>query len=488
MLFSSRNHAIGMAHYQIAGGLKSLLFLLGGYLAIIGLVIGMLVYNQPRVDIPQAVMAMATLLLVLEGFGLVMMGAVRVAGCIRTDIMTNMIESHRQMPISAARALLGYLFGTTIHIVAVIALNVMVLALLVGLANVGFEAFVLSQIVLAAFALFVWTFAAMGSFMFRQAMPLMVLVFIFSGCGSTLLRGWGLLPGVSLLAAPFLGETIFTFARGMGRMGGISMYPAYSTALVAQAALGALFFIGACRRYRGAYLTTFNVPMGVALVAVWSMLSVFAIQIWPSLTSIFRRDFPQQPSIHAQIVAALCVAALLLIVPAHALATWETRHRVAAGQRMLALAGMVLAGAIVLLTAPFDAMPWMVTFLVLAAHVVTVYAGLRIWARATPMSMAIIMLVLLAGLWLVPLLIEIIRWYFFVRSNQDIAVRDFTLISTFSPLGSLLGAWSNSPDGPVLWVGLVFQLGLAGLLMRLAARHNRPAAPVTAPPPQSAPS
>ena len=57
-------------------------------------------------------------------------GAVRIAGCIRMDMSTNMLESHRQMPVSASRAMLGYLFGTTVHVFAVVLLNVIVLAIL----------------------------------------------------------------------------------------------------------------------------------------------------------------------------------------------------------------------------------------------------------------------------------------------------------------------------------------------------------------------
>jgi hypothetical protein len=154
---------------------------------------------------------------------------------------------------------------------------------------------------------------------------------------------------------------------------------------------------------------------------------------------------------------------------------------------MLALAAMVLAAAIVLPAAPFSAWLWCVTLLVLAAHAVTVYAGLRFCAQSTPMMTAVIMVALLFGLWLLPLLIEIIRWYFLLQNNNDIGVRDFTLISTFSPLGVLLAAWSDYPNGPVLWVGVVFQLGLAGLLWRMARQRNQKP-PVTVPPLPAAPS
>ena len=40
MLFSSRNHAVGLAHFQMAGGLKSLMYLVLIYLALVALVMG----------------------------------------------------------------------------------------------------------------------------------------------------------------------------------------------------------------------------------------------------------------------------------------------------------------------------------------------------------------------------------------------------------------------------------------------------------------
>jgi hypothetical protein len=469
MLFSSRNYAIGMAHYQIAGGLKSLLLLLGGYLLVAAAIIGMMLYNADPADLPRMLLVLATLFLAMEGFGLVVMGAVRVAACIRMDFTSNMIESHRQMPISAARAMLGYYFGATVHIVAICALHVIVLAILESFAGVGFQTFVTAQLVLAAFALFAWTTAAMGSLMYRQAMPIIVLVCVFGSCSSMFLRGWGLLPGVSLLAAPFLGETIFTLAGGR-----ISMHAAYPVALTSQMAFSTLFFIGACRRYRGSYLTTFNVPMGVALVGVWGGLSAIAIQLWPSLLGTFARDFVQ-PAVDTQIVAALGVAAVLMIVPTFALAAWESRHPVTLPRRILALAGIVLAGSVVMTTMGFNFHHWAITLLVLMAHALTVYGGLRFCARMAPLAMAVFMIALEFCIWVLPVLVEVVRWYFLPENRLTLVVHDFSLISTFSPLGVLLVAWGDDPNGPFLWLGIVLQLGLAGLMLRLVAQQKKKA-------------
>lgn len=469
MLFSTRNHAIGMAHFQMAGGLKGLLFLLGGYVLVVGVILGLIFYNATAADLPRILLLVATLFLIMEGVGIVILGAVRVAGCIRMDVTNNMIESHRQMPVSAARAVLGYLFGTTVHIAAVIGLNILVLAGLVMYAHVSMQGFVLSQIVLLAFALFIWNFSAMGALMFRQAMPIIVLIFMFGSSGSMFLRGWGMLPGFSVLAAPFLGETIFNLG-GAGAPA-VHFRAAYPVALAAQAAFGTLFFIGACRRYRGSFLTTFNVPMGVALVACWGVLSAIAIDIWPTLDSPFRRDF-EQPAREMQLVAGLCAAALLMIVPAHALATWEGRHPVSAMRRLLAFAGMVLAAITLLACVPFHLAMTLVTLLVLAGHACLVYAALRLLAKTAPMKTAVLMMTLLGLLWILPLILESIRWYF---EEEKWRIRDhqFGLLSTFSPAGVLLSGWTQT-EPPPLWIGLAFQLGVTLLLWRIMRRRVKP--------------
>jgi hypothetical protein len=475
MLFTSRNYAIGMAHYQMAGGLKSLLSLMGVFCVVALTIIGLVVYYTDPSSLPHTFQTLATLCIVLEGFGLVVMGAMRVANCIRIDILSNMIDSHRLMPISAPSALFGYLFGCNAHILAVVALNVVVLASLELASSFDFQSFVLSQIILFSFALFIWTFSAMGALMTRQAMPFMALIFIVGSISSAILQGWGILPGVSILAAPFFGETIFNLARGL------SLQAAYPLGLAAQMAFSVLFFLGACRRYRGSYLTTFNVPMGLALAAVWGVLSWIAITLWPAIRSPFAREM-EQPALGLQIVAALSVAAAFLIVPAFALATWETRHRLPAARRWLVLAAMTLVGAITILAGPFDAVIWLITLLVLAAHVLTIYHALRFCAGFTPMSTGILLIVLLFGLWLGPLLIEVVRWYFLPENRYELTVHDFSLISTFSPLGILVSQWDITPEtpAPTPLLGLAFQFTLAAMVVRLAARRHRPKTPATA--------
>lgn len=473
MLFSSRNYAIGMAHYQVAGGLRVLLSLVGVYVALTCAIVGFAIYNSDVMGLKRVLMPVATLFMVMEAFGLVALGGIRIAGCIRMDTQTNMLESHRQMPVPAWQAMMGYLVGANTQILAVAALNLVVMAALQAGAGYTMDNFVVGQIVLLGFAGFVWSMSAMGALMFRQAMPLMVMAFFFGSCASIMLRGFGILPGASLLAAPFLGETIFSLSHGA-----MDMRYAYPAALAAQGAFTVLFFIGACRRYRGTYLTTFNVPMGVALVIVWAGLTAVAIRVWPHVITRFTRD--SQPPVADQITAGLTVAALLMIVPLHALSAWESRHRVRPQWRVLALAAGVLAALLVLAGDAFDGGGAALAMLVMTAHALTIYAVLRLSAQAKGVWVATWVILALFVMWVLPVVIEVVRWFFLPENRFGLRVTNMSVISTFSPLGLLAAGLRHHPDGPPLLPGMCFQIAVAAILGVFMYGRRGEAAPVEA--------
>jgi hypothetical protein len=125
--------------------------------------------------------------------------------------------------------------------------------------------------------------------------------------------------------------------------------------------------------------------------------------------------------------------------------------------------------------------------LVLAAHVLTIYAALRFCVGFTPLTSAIVMIVFLFSLWLGPILLEVVRWSFLPENQYGLVVHDFSLISAFSPFGILLSQWGDTLNNPapMPWLGLAFQFALAVMVARLADRRHRPTPPVTALEPQS---
>jgi hypothetical protein len=313
-----------------------------------------------------------------------------------------------------------------------------------------------------------WSFAAMVTLMFRQAMPLMVFGFVLGTIGAMVLKNFAILPGVSLLASPFLGETIFTLSGGL-----FNARPAYAIALPAQAAFAAIFFVGACRRYRGSYLTTLSVPLGLALVTVWGLLTAVAIWVWPRVAEAMPMQ-GMEVRAGAQVVAGVTVAAMLMIVPIQALVAWDAVYPAKRPVRLLVLGAAVMTGMISAAATP-DWWLWSVTLVVLAGHAAVMYQGLRMLRGMTAMTVVVMMVLLIFALWLLPILMELARWNY-LSNNEPEAPREFTVLSTLSPLGLLITAWKERLPGEVVvgpWAGLVWQWMVAGGLWLLAEKRGK---------------
>jgi hypothetical protein len=472
MIFTSRNYSIGRAHFQIAGGMKTLLLLAATYIAAVSTVLGLFVYNE----VPgRGYRALATLVMVIEAFVLVVIGSVRVGGCMRSDVMTHMIDSHRLMPVESWRAVAGYLFGTTMHVQMITVMNALFLAGLLSYTSLGFNEFVINQLVLAIFALFVWSFTAMGSLMVRQIMPVIVLAFVFGGIFSIALREYAILPGLSVLSSPFLGETIFSMMGGR-----FTMRETYPLALAAQVAFGTLFFIGACRRYRGSYPSTFSVVQGLALVLVWGIVSMVAIWLWEGMR--FRTPW-QQPGLGQQVVASLVVSAMLAIVPVHAFAAVQVQEVRKRGELLLVLIAVTLVSVVgILVTAqtqrPLDQVPlkWFLTVLVMGAHVLTMYMALRATRNMSQMAKGTLTVVVLFGVWVLPLLLEVGRWLMLTEATTgDESVYRLSALGSLSPLGLLMTQWTAA-EAPTPIPGVIFQWLVPVGLWWLDRRLNRGAA------------
>jgi hypothetical protein len=475
-MFTSRDYAIGMAHFQISGGWKIMVAILAAYALIAGVIIGLIAYNTGWPLPADAARGLFLFTLIIESLLLVSIGTLRVGNCIRLDVASGLIESHRLMPIPAWRAVAGYLFGTTHQIFAITLINIAVLVLCAGPAGVTAAELVTGQVVLAFFSLFCWSFAAMGSMMIRQMLPLLVLAFIFGTIGSMALRTYGILPGLSVLTSPLLGSTIFPMpVRGFM---GATPQAFYGMALFAQVAFSALFFVGTCRRYRGTFLTTLNIGQALVLGLVWNLLSIFAIWNW----DLFRFN-DQQPGPPEQITATLIVSAGFLIVPVHALAEWRRRNPMRAGTILAVLVAAALIAASPSLSVRFA--PWncAITFLVMAAHALTLYALFRALRLFSATTVAIGTFAWLVLIWIGPLIAEVIRWNIFPAENGE---NTLGLLSMFSPVG-LLGCIWNQPQPHSPLPGLLFQwllpvpLALAGKELQ---RRNRSLPP----PPPSAPA
>jgi hypothetical protein len=391
-------------------------------------------------------------LLLLQSLGLFVFSSARIAGCIRTDLTTNMMESHRLMPVPSWNVLLSYLFGTTTQILALLLLNATLLFITERIAMVPVSWFIFDSIVLAFLAATIWTFSAMTSFMFRQAMPLIVLGMIVGTIAVSAVSQTDLLPALSILIAPFLGDTIFNLATRS-----IMPREAYAVSLPAHFAFASLFFIGACRRYRGAYISTFNVGMGVLLVTLWGVLSVICV----IASQYVRLGRFETVGVNSQVVAAVLLSSLLTLVPTHALAAWEYARGLSPARLLLAIAGTI-AAALLPMFVTLQPILWLMTATIMALHVISLHALYRFTRGMTAVVTGILVVAYFAVVWIGPLALEMLRWVL-----TEVRVEDFSVISTFSPLGLLMRGWETVPGRPPVYFGLLFQVVVAAAMWQL---------------------
>src|SRR5262249_28681621 len=151
------------------------------------------------------------------------------AACIRLDLSSRMIESHRLMPIPAWRAIAGYIFGGGAHAIAFALLNLVLAMALGAYTGTPMADLLIKQVFLFSFAMLLWSSAAMGTLMARHAYTVISVVLVLGGCMGAF-WAYVFLPGLALLTTPMFNETIFTFATAPR---GFSM--AYPASLMCQA-------------------------------------------------------------------------------------------------------------------------------------------------------------------------------------------------------------------------------------------------------------
>ncbi len=473
MIASSRSYAIGRVHFQIAGGWRMLWAGLGLYLLVLG--IGAALYEYYELgDMPRGIplSAVLTLMMALEGIVLVVLGGMRVSSSIRTDLSTRMIESHRLMPVPAWRAVLGYLFGSTSHAIAFAVVNLLATVVIGAQAGESLKQLIINHAVLLAFAAFVWSIAAVGTFFYRNIFFVALGVVVFGTCTNLLMLAYMVFPAFALLLTPFIGGTAFSFSTT-----GTADWK-FLVAILGQAGFFTIFFIAVCRRYRGSYATTFTVLMALGLVALWAGLTVVGIRYGGDLQIgrmfMFGRGRrgaglpPVMPTV--QTVAGIAACALMGLMPLWSLVQRERQGRVPLPWR--AMVWIVLA-LLCVLPGFGDAeiysrrALWLSLWL-MGAHVLTVYFGLRLLSAVKPFFAGLIGVGGLLLLWAGPMVLETLHIIFFHPDNTD----GMGVLATLSPMGLLVNVW-NKDSTVTPYPGLVWQWLIVGMLVGVSLLVKR---------------
>jgi hypothetical protein len=515
-------NAIAYAQYQLAGGHRKLARWVIAFAVLTAL--GIVVWMRTGGGLVAAASAARIPLTVTLGVLLVILVNMRIAGAIKRDNMLDMSRSHRLMPQSAPAAILGYLIGPSVPVLA--AAGVMVLAGVVCTLVAGGNpaAWLAVCGILLMFALMSWCLTAAGSFSGKPArgekpkggigwVPWVIL-------GPSLGTGGALLvvvPWLAVILSPLIGQTVFSIRR----VEQISWAHAASGAL--QAAFAAVFFAAACRRYRRDDLPAFSARLWLYLM----LLIVLGSLIGISRFNDFRPGFFDQATLilNVAVPATLTLLLLMLAAPLGAAESEATgwRYRRNTGDpladesrpqlrpAMVLVQFLLLCAPLAIFTPDVEGMwqyvaegasfnplivfergiwlrTWSLTGAAFACCAVLIWSLVRIGSRVGGGRFLLLIALIL---WLTPLIAAGV-WAF--RQDAHLG-RLLNPIASFSSPGTIWTVWCGTTDdlstpwggdhimtlpAPWLWPGVAFQAAVALVAVIVALRvPDRAAEPVT---------
>lgn len=319
------NNALAYAQFQIRGGWKSAAWFAGSYAVLVTTAYLFATTMAPRgVGMPAGWLSMLT---GVQTMALLLFGSSRIAMGIRNDLTSRMIESHRLMPTAPSQAILGYMVGGAAHALLVTGVTFVIGAMICATRGLAAHRWILSNAILILFAAFIWTAIALSSFASSKGKGGVVWLFVIMGTGfSSQGAALAIAPALMVLCSPILGNTIF-----INTGGGAAPSTLYAVSLGGQVIIGALCFHAAARRYRSAEARGFTSLMGLALLATFATLSIYAMQNWLSIRPglLGRRTGTTDDFRIAQGIVSTAVAMLLSILPLSAASHEKRRYDLA---------------------------------------------------------------------------------------------------------------------------------------------------------------
>jgi hypothetical protein len=458
--FMGIDNSIGWAHWQLKGGWRNLITTIVGYIILLILVMSLSIRATPSDRVSETLAAWRNILLGLQAGVLVLFAAGRIGTAIRADQTSRMYESHRLMPIPAAAAVSGYLWGPTLQPLLLAAAN-FVSGLLVTIgAGMGADAWVYPNVILLLFSLFVWVLSAYAACFGKNAGALVFVPLL----GFTFFQGlpFLVLPALRVLISPIAGKTIFVASNFLA--GGWSLPISQVLAVVAQIYIGSIFYRGAMRKYVRPERTALGVVLALLLLAGWVAISMLGLIMWDDFRPnfLFRDDDPRLAAV-ASMVSAMIVALV-------AIANSARDPRTAKWSPLIAL---LCAGIILIMTITFvgpvdrlelkqNLLPMspqpqisiIQTALVVCAFTITLCFVLRIIYRFTQSGWQF------AAIWIViasagPIMLDYAAW----TARQTYDPFEMTALSAASPVGALVMSWSGRPG-----VDLTFPLAVQWII------------------------
>lgn len=321
-------NAVGYAHYQLNGGTRRLVrwVILVGVLAAVWLMVG----ARSGGGIAAAAAGLRFPASIALGVLLVIFCNIRIAAAVRRDATLDMLRSHRLMPQPTSSAIVGYIVGPALPVLAAAGVVVLIGSTCMVIGGGNPATWLTVTLILTVFAAMTWCFTVAGSLGPKPDkknrggggigwIPWALIGPAFGSGGLIFVVA----PFVAVLLGPLSGRTIFAIRRPD------QITWAHLVSGAMHVALAGVFFAGACRRYRRDDVPVLSAPLWLVLVALVVIGSILGIEYFDAFRPGFYSELPS----HAATAMPGTLTLLLLLLAAPLLASewesaaWQLRRR-----------------------------------------------------------------------------------------------------------------------------------------------------------------
>ena len=300
------------AQFSMRGGWKNTLVVAISYGVLISGAIAALAENS--FSPVTALTGWATGLLAIQVLTLLVYGSNRVNAAVRADLKSGLMESHRLMPAPPFSIVAGYIVGAPVQALFMAGVTFVVGAVVCSAAHLEVQRWVVANFMLLAFSLMLWTLTMQMSMTAKGGVP-MTFFSIFIGIYTT---GFGtVLPAVSVLLCPLIARSVFTMRDSFA-----DLSFAYSCALAGQAMVTILCFLAAVRKYRRPEAPGYNLPLGLAVLALAVGLSLVGMLH----DDEFRLSYTRT-ALSTELIASTVLCLTASLIPLAATARRQAQHR-----------------------------------------------------------------------------------------------------------------------------------------------------------------
>ncbi len=320
------SNPIGWSQVRLVGGGRKVLMICGVWAGLV-LFVNVLIYRgiaaAEHISLGAFADGSLAVMLVIQAGLVFLVGTSAIKKAIHRDFTTEMITSHRTTAMTGRSAVLGYLTGPTVTVLALTAVNWVACTILSVLAESSPLGPTVLFSILGCLALMTWMLAVLVGLSTRGTMSIVgVLIVVAIATGAQ--EVFRVLPGMALLVSY---TSVSGLRTGMAISGiDASILMALFVSLLAQVVLAVIFFEAAARKYARDDVIAFTPALAYALLAACTLVCTLALVYWPDPAM---RGFAPTIDPGIQVIATLCSLVLVAILPvataARRSALWATR-------------------------------------------------------------------------------------------------------------------------------------------------------------------